>query len=182
MKAQRLILEGDALRYKGDWVSGNEYHENDAVTYSGSLYECILGVKNSTSSPSSDTTHFLPMTSNISKYTTTKTVGTTANVKELFRIASIARSATAIVYLKDSNVPCNVIPYDSNIIVFSGGFIDGKDFKKAKYINFDINSTGEFGVNYCGKVDINNGAITIENLTKSSIQYVEITYLANRIL
>lgn len=43
MKAQRLILEGDALRYKGDWASGNEYNENDVVTWAtdGHLYEVI---------------------------------------------------------------------------------------------------------------------------------------------
>lgn len=43
MKAQRLILEGDALRYKGDWVTNTAYNINDCVTWAtdGHLYEVI---------------------------------------------------------------------------------------------------------------------------------------------
>lgn len=38
---------GSGLNYKGDWASGNEYHENDVVTYSGNLYEVVQsGISN----------------------------------------------------------------------------------------------------------------------------------------
>lgn len=43
-KASAKIDEVDArmLNYKGDWVSGDEYHENDLVTWTdGNLYEVI---------------------------------------------------------------------------------------------------------------------------------------------
>lgn len=37
------------LNYKGDWASGDEYHENDVVTYSGNLYEVVQsGTSNTT--------------------------------------------------------------------------------------------------------------------------------------
>lgn len=37
------------LNYMGDWASGNEYHENDVVTYSGNLYEVVQsGTSNTT--------------------------------------------------------------------------------------------------------------------------------------
>lgn len=37
------------LNYMGDWASGNEYHENDVVTYNGNLYEVVQsGTSNTT--------------------------------------------------------------------------------------------------------------------------------------
>ena len=40
---------GSGLNYKGDWASGNEYHENDVVTYNGNLYEVVQsGTSNTT--------------------------------------------------------------------------------------------------------------------------------------
>lgn len=40
---------GSGLNYKGDWASGNEYHENDVVTYSGDLYYVVQsGISNTT--------------------------------------------------------------------------------------------------------------------------------------
>lgn len=42
-------VDARMLNYTGDWVSGNEYHENDVVTYSGNLYEVIQsGTSNTT--------------------------------------------------------------------------------------------------------------------------------------
>lgn len=36
------------LNYMGDWASGNEYHENDVVTYTGNLYEVVTSGTSST--------------------------------------------------------------------------------------------------------------------------------------
>jgi hypothetical protein len=47
-----------ALDYKGAWVSGNNYEENDLVTRLGYVYVCKLAINNSTTAPASDTTHF----------------------------------------------------------------------------------------------------------------------------
>ena len=42
-------VDARMLNYTGDWVTGNEYHENDVVTYSGNLYEVIQsGTSNTT--------------------------------------------------------------------------------------------------------------------------------------
>lgn len=42
-------VDARMLNYMGDWASGNEYHENDVVTYSGNLYEVVQsGTSNTT--------------------------------------------------------------------------------------------------------------------------------------
>lgn len=41
------------LNYMGDWATGNEYHENDVVTYNGNLYEVV---QNGTSNTTPDAT------------------------------------------------------------------------------------------------------------------------------
>ena len=109
---------------------------------------------------------------------------TTANVKELYNIASIARSATAIVTLTDSQkVPCAVFTgYYPYTIAFCGFYIDGELEQKARCIFFDISSTGGYGMYFRGILDVKNGAITIEDLDKSRIKSVDITYLPTKIL
>lgn len=64
MKAQRLILEGDALRYKGDWVTNTAYNINDVVTWAtdGHLYEVIKAHTSSDAIIPSDTTYYKAMT------------------------------------------------------------------------------------------------------------------------
>lgn len=42
-------VDARMLNYMGDWASGNEYHENDVVTYNGNLYEVVQsGTSNTT--------------------------------------------------------------------------------------------------------------------------------------
>lgn len=54
------------LNYMGDWAIGNEYHENDVVTYSGNLYEVIKAHTSSSAIGPSNTEYYKAMTA--SKY------------------------------------------------------------------------------------------------------------------
>lgn len=50
--------QGIGYNYMGNWVSQNEYHENDNVTYNGTTYVCIEAVNGSSATPDTDTTHW----------------------------------------------------------------------------------------------------------------------------
>lgn len=50
--------QGVGYNYMGNWVSQNEYHDNDNVTYNGTTYVCIEAVNGSTVTPDKDTTHW----------------------------------------------------------------------------------------------------------------------------
>lgn len=54
------------LNYMGDWASGNEYHENDVVTYNGNLYEVV---QSGTSNTTPDATPAMYKAMTASKYT-----------------------------------------------------------------------------------------------------------------
>ena len=52
------------LNYTGDWASGNEYHENDVVTWAdGHLYEVIKAHTSSSTIDPSNTEYYKAMTS-----------------------------------------------------------------------------------------------------------------------
>ena len=68
-KVVEKINDVDArmLNYTGDWVTGNEYHENDVVTWSnGNLYEVIKAHTSSAAIDPSNTEYYKAMTE--SKY------------------------------------------------------------------------------------------------------------------
>lgn len=46
------------LNWQGSWVSGNNYVEDDAVSYNGASYFCIAAVTAGTTDPVTDTTHW----------------------------------------------------------------------------------------------------------------------------
>ena len=50
--------DGQGFNYMGAWVSENEYHEYDVVTYNGSSYVNILAISGSATPPASDATHW----------------------------------------------------------------------------------------------------------------------------
>lgn len=50
--------QGVGYNYMGNWISQNEYHENDNVTYNGTTYVCIKAVNGSSVTPDTDTTHW----------------------------------------------------------------------------------------------------------------------------
>ena len=57
-------LSSRMLNYTGDWASGNEYHENDVVTWStdGHLYEVIKAHTSSSTIDPSNTEYYKAMT------------------------------------------------------------------------------------------------------------------------
>lgn len=65
-KVSAKVDEVDArmLNYKGDWVEGYEYHENDIVTWTdnGNLYEVIKSHTSSTSIKPNNTEYYKAMT------------------------------------------------------------------------------------------------------------------------
>ena len=56
-------VDSRMLNYTGDWVTGNEYHENDVVTWTdGHLYEVIKAHTSSSRIDPSNTTYYKAMT------------------------------------------------------------------------------------------------------------------------
>lgn len=65
-------LSSRMLNYTGDWVTGNEYHENDVVTWAhdGGLYEVIKAHTSSNTLKPDNTEYYKAMTVGGVKYTT----------------------------------------------------------------------------------------------------------------
>ena len=57
-------VDSRMLNYTGDWVTGNEYHENDVVTWNkdGHLYEVIKAHTSSSTIDPSNTEYYKAMT------------------------------------------------------------------------------------------------------------------------
>lgn len=57
------------LNYMGDWASGNEYHENDVVTWgtNGHLYEVIKAHTSSSTIDPSNTEYYKAMTASVAE-------------------------------------------------------------------------------------------------------------------
>lgn len=62
-------VDSRMLNYAGDWVTGNEYHENDVVTWStdGHLYEVIKAHTSSSTIDPSNTEYYKAMTASKSE-------------------------------------------------------------------------------------------------------------------
>ena len=80
-------VDARMLNYTGDWVTDNEYHENDAVTWSnGNLYEVIKAHTSSSTINPSNTEYYKAMTA--SKYAIiTKTPDATLSNNEFATIS-----------------------------------------------------------------------------------------------
>ena len=63
MKLSQLMLAGDYLTYKGDWVTNTAYNVNDCVTWTdGHLYEVIKAHTSSSTIDPSNTEYYKAMT------------------------------------------------------------------------------------------------------------------------
>lgn len=64
MKAQQLVLLGDALRYKGDWTTGTAYNVNECVTWAadGHMYQVIKAHTSSSTFDPDNAEYYKPMT------------------------------------------------------------------------------------------------------------------------
>lgn len=80
-------VDARMLNYTGDWVTSNEYHENDVVTWSnGNLYEVIKAHTSSAAIDPSNTEYYKAMTA--SKYAIiTKTPDATLSNNEFATIS-----------------------------------------------------------------------------------------------
>ena len=65
-------VDSRMLNYTGDWVTGNEYHENDVVTWKqdGHLYEVIKAHTSSETFDPSNTEYYKAMTASKGKKAT----------------------------------------------------------------------------------------------------------------
>lgn len=102
-KVSAKVDEVDArmLNYKGDWVSGDEYHENDVVTWAdGHLYEVIKAHTSSDTLKPDNTEYYKAMTS-------TKLQKHSFNVSNKPETTSFVNYITAhetdIAFITDSN-------------------------------------------------------------------------------
>ena len=79
MKLSQLMLAGDYLTYKGDWVTNTAYNVNDVVTWTdGHLYEVIKAHTSSDTLTPSNTEYYKAMTSTrLLSYTAHLVSGTT---------------------------------------------------------------------------------------------------------
>lgn len=83
-------VDARMLNYTGDWVTGNEYHENDVVTWAndGNLYEVIKAHTSSASIDPSNTEYYKAMTNDNAKSTTFQSVNK-SNTTALTNIINI---------------------------------------------------------------------------------------------
>lgn len=53
-----IQVGGEGIVWRGAWVSGSDYEQNDIVEYLGSSYICVVDVNNSVSNPLADTSNW----------------------------------------------------------------------------------------------------------------------------
>ena len=92
MKLSQLMLAGDYLSYKGDWVTNTAYNVNECVTWTdGHLYQVIKAHTSSSTIDPSNTEYYKAMTA--AKYIKhTLNMGTTEGRSAL---TSIAKKGTS---------------------------------------------------------------------------------------
>lgn len=111
MKLSQLMLAGDYLTYKGDWVTNTAYNVNDCVTWTdGHLYEVIKAHTSSDTLAPSNTEYYKAMTA--SKAETVK-IAYNANITgELLTkmVDAQDKGKQIIIELPDPNRPVKIIP------------------------------------------------------------------------
>lgn len=91
-------VDSRMLNYTGDWVTDNEYHENDVVTWgtNGHLYEVIKAHTSSSTIDPSNTVYYKAMTATKYKTTNFNLANTTGIIKFFNALSSISRATSAI--------------------------------------------------------------------------------------
>lgn len=91
-------VDARMLNYTDDWVTGNEYHEHDVVTWgtNGHLYEVIKAHTSSSTIDPSNTVYYKAMTATKYKTTTFK-LSNISNINLFFNALSrVSRATSAI--------------------------------------------------------------------------------------
>lgn len=98
------------LNYKGDWIKGNEYHENDVVTWgsNGHLYMVIKAHKSSTTNSPNNPTYYKGME-------TTKII----NSDYILAQVSLSSVISTIYQIANQGIPCDIAVVTQNNNAYS---------------------------------------------------------------
>lgn len=142
-------VDARMLNYMGDWASGNEYHENDVVTWSnGNLYEVIKAHTSSATIGPSNTEYYKAMTASAAINVKIHTINNVEDIAQL----------QALTQLISGNIGRIVAIYG----VFSGGQRDS--------LLYGIDTTGSnsyLELTSASKIVATN-EIQIRQITKSN--------------
>lgn len=125
-------VDARMLNYTGDWMTGNEYHEHDVVTWSnGNLYEVIKAHTSSSTIDPSNTEYYKAMTASAAenKYYS-KTYSLTSNGVQETAIEDVKNALTenrrAFFYRTDGDYTFRVEfnEYKNNAIIAHGFYLD----------------------------------------------------------
>ena len=87
-------VDARMLNYMGDWASGNEYHENDVVTYSDNLYEVIKAHTSSSTIEPSNTEYYKAMTASAAINVKIHTVNNVEDITQLQALTQLISGNT----------------------------------------------------------------------------------------
>ena len=98
------------LNYMGDWIKGNEYHENDVVTWgtNGHLYKVIKAHKSSTTNSPNNPTYYKAMEAR-------KII----NNDYILAQVSLSSVISTIYQIANQGIPCNIDVVTQNNIAYS---------------------------------------------------------------
>lgn len=116
------------LNYTGDWASGNEYHENDVVTWAndGHLYEVIKAHTSSSTIDPSNAEYYKAMTA--TKYIKHTYATITSNERtEIFNILGKAKNGKNILFMNGSNIFHVTRASASGVELISTNYITGSE-------------------------------------------------------
>lgn len=163
MKAQQLVLLGDALRYKGDWTTNTAYKLNECVTWAadGHMYQVIKEHTSSSSLDPDNAEYYKPMTNKcFSEVVYDLTVSSSkANFFTALNNTD-KRPFVKIVGTVDAmNVEFNIVSVSSSVIKLTAtNFATNTVY----LYNLTINASGN---NTCAKVTIDTSAGSISGST-----------------
>lgn len=133
------------LNYMGDWASGNEYHENDVVTYNGNLYEVIKSHTSSSTIGPNNTEYYKAMTaSKYTQYTLDLTASNGRNEAiELCRQSQQGKNIIAIVGTTHYQISYVSTSISRIVLCAITGFISGAEISSAiiKLLRIENNSS-----------------------------------------
>lgn len=121
-------VDARMLNYTGDWVTGNEYHENDVVTWGtdGHLYEVIKAHTSSSTIDPSNTEYYKAMTAaKYIKHTYTNLeYQTAAKVREILNIFNKSKTGKNIFLVFSEYLYTITACSPNNVDVVSFGNLD----------------------------------------------------------
>lgn len=148
-------VDARMLNYMGDWASGNEYHENDVVTWGtdGHLYEVI---KAHTSSATFDPDN--------PEYYKAMTARKTQRLEYTLKDASIASALATISSLLSKGVPMRILVTDNDNNAY---YMTPVNEYASDISGHGISLTCTIFPNIQGRVDVHSLTITDKDRTSN---------------